>query len=348
MKNFNINILKICLLSAIILGFGFFASQAQTTTPTTTPATPATTTPPAVPEWTPTIPETEEFFVNFSPENPGPNVKVSAEFVSFTFDVNRSEIAWLINGKVAGAGKNFSFVTGDLGSVINLRVSVITPDEKPLSKSFYFQAAEVDLLWETPSYVPASYRGKALPPPQASIKVTAIPQGIKTATSKLIYEWKRNGKNLPASSGQGKNTLNFYSSETGGDTIEVSVSDLGENVNATNQIVIGVENPKILFYEENPLEGAQYQRESGESISLGKPELILRAEPFFFSKRALPILSYEWQMNGQKIETPQKPNFLNLTAPGGQKGTSVISLALENSKNILERASKTIQINFNF
>ena len=115
-----------------------------------------------------------------------------------------------------------------------------------------------------------------------------------------------------------------------------------------NEIAIRVENPKILFYEDQPLEGPQYQKELGESVSLEKPEFSLRAEPFFFSKRALPILSYEWQMNNQKIETPQKPNLLNLTAPSGQKGTSAVSLALENLQNILERASKTIQINFNF
>ncbi|MDP3052287.1 MAG: hypothetical protein Q8N42_02145 [bacterium] len=290
----------------------------------------------------------EDFSVDFSPATPGANTLVSANLTSYTFDVNRSAIAWIINGKIVGSGKNFSFTTGGLGSVTNLKVSVITPKKNTLSKFFSFQAAEVDLLWETSSHVPPPYQGKALPPPQASIKVTAIPQGIKTSASKLIYEWKLNDKNLPDSSGQRKNTLNFYSSETGGDTIKVSVSDSGGNVNATNQIAIGVENPKILFYENQPLEGPQYQKELEESISLGKPELILRAEPFFFSKRALPILSYEWQMNGQKIETPQKPNLLNLTAPSGQKGTSVISLTLENSKNILERANGTIQINFDF
>ena len=153
--------------------------------------------------------------MDFSPENPGANTQVSANITSYTFDVNRSAIAWIINGKVAGSGKNFSFTTGNLGSKTELRVSAITPDEKPLSKYFTFQAAEVDLLWETSSYIPPSYQGKALPPPQASIKVTAVPQGIKTAASRLIYEWRRNDKNLPDSSGQGKNTLNFYSPETG-------------------------------------------------------------------------------------------------------------------------------------
>ena len=340
---------KIFFLLAIVIFFAATHISAETSTPPTSPTITGPTTEELMNSLQSTLGEKMyAFFVDFSPQKPGANTQVSAQVTSYTFDVNRSSISWTLNGKKAGTGKQFSFTTGDIGSQTTLRVSIATPDGFNLDKSFYFQAAEIDLLWETSSYVPPPYQGKALPPPQASIKVTAIPQGIKTAASKLIYEWKRNDKNLPDSSGQGKNTLNFYASETGGDTIEVSVSDSGGNVNATNQIVIGVENPKILFYEDRPLEGTQYQKELGESVSLGKPELILRAEPFFFSKRALPILSYEWQMNGQKIETPQKPNLLNLTAPSGQKGTSAISLALENSKNILERANKTIQINFNF
>lgn len=334
-------ILKICLLSGITLFFGFFIVQAQTTTPET--ITPEAT-------WTPTMPQTENFDVEFSPEHPGANTRVTAQVISYTFDVNRSTIAWIINGKVAGSGKTFSFTTGELGSKTGLTVSVITADEKTLSKSFIFQATEVDLLWETPSYAPPPYRGKALAPPQASIKVIAFPQGVKTAASRLIYEWRRNAKNLPNSSGQGRNTLTFYASETGDDIIEISVSTPDGNIAAENSVRVKVNEPKILFYEEHPLEGPQYQKELssfGSAFLLEKSELILRAEPYFFSKRALPILSYEWQMNNKKIETPQKPNLLNLVVPSGQKGTSIISLSLENLKNILERANRTIQINFN-
>jgi hypothetical protein len=290
--------------------------------------------------------ETQNFDVNFSPERPGANTRVSAEFISFTFDVNRSIIAWIINGKVAGSGKTFSFTTGELGSVVNLTVSAITPDKKTLSKSFTFQAAEVDILWETPGYTPPQYRGKALAIAQSFIKLTAIPQGIKTSASKLIYEWKRNGKNFPLLSGAGKKTFSFYGAEVGDEIVELLISTPEGSVVAENSVRIKINEPKILFYEESPLEGPLYQRELGSAFSLNKPELILRAEPYFFSKRALPILSYEWLMNNKKVATPQKPNLLNLAAPSGQKGTSIIALALENIKNVLERANKIIQVNF--
>jgi hypothetical protein len=147
-------------------------------------------------------------------------------------------------------------------------------------------------------------------------------------------------------SGAGKKTFSFYGAEVGDEIVELLISTPEGSVVAENSVRIKINEPKILFYEESPLEGPLYQRELGSAFSLNKPELILRAEPYFFSKRALPILSYEWLMNNKKVATPQKPNLLNLAAPSGQKGTSIIALALENIKNVLERANKIIQVNF--
>ncbi len=285
--------------------------------------------------------------IKFVPKNPGANTTVSAQLISYTFDVNRATIAWIIKGKVEGTEKNFSFTTGNIGSETTLTVSVITADEETLSKTFTFRAVEVDLLWETSTYTPPQYKGKALTCPKSEIKVTAIPHGMKISDAKLIYEWKLNDKNIPASSGAGKNLLSFYMPETGVETIAVTISTPDNNTKAVNYMAIKVNKPKILFYEVEPLAGPQYQKELGNTFNLSKSESSLRAEPYFFSKRALPILSYEWQMNDKKIETPQKPNLLNLTiAEKTTKGASLIKLFLENPLNILERAGKSLQINF--
>jgi len=159
------------------------------------------------------------FFVDFTPQNPGANTQVSAQVTSYNFDVDRSSISWILNGKKAGAGKQFSFTTGNIGSQTVLRVSVTTPDGFSLSQTFYLGAAEVDLLWETPAYVPPVYRGKALAVSQSSVKVAAIPQGFKVSDSSLIYNWNLNGKEMPNLSGKGKNTFNFYTSVAGADVV---------------------------------------------------------------------------------------------------------------------------------
>ncbi len=298
----------------------------------------------------PTVPATsgEDFIVQFAPEHPGPNTQVSAQAISYTFDINRATVAWLVNGKIQATGNTFSFTTGGLGTETDLDVSIITAEEHTLSKSFTFRAGAVDLLWETPTYTPPQYRGKALVSPQASIKVTAIPQGLGVSDSKLVYEWQRNDKNLPDASGQGKKTLTFYSDESGQEVIDVKVSTLDKSATAESQVIIYIIQPEILFYEENPLEGPRYQNELGSNFTLSKEELILRAEPFFFSERGLPGLSYVWQMNDKTIDTPQKPNVLKLAVSSGTKGVSNVKLTLNNQANILEAASRSLQVNFNF
>ena len=372
MKN-NIPKIIFSLLTVVLLALAQSSVFAQTTTPedstpedSTTEATTTdiltTPTPITTPE-TIHVPTTEElmkslepiltnqlysFSVEFSPQNPGANTQVSAQVISYAFDVNRSNISWFINGKKAGTGKQFSFTTGGLGSSLSLVVSIVAPDGKQLSKEFTFQSAEVDILWETAGYAPAPYRGKVLAVSQSLIKLVAIPHGINTAASNLVYNWKRNGKNLVSASGFGKRTLSFYSAEAGNEIIELSVSTLSGKTVAQNSIIIPISRPKILFYEENPLEGPQYQKELGNDFNLGKSELILRAEPYFFSKRALSIIPWEWQMNDKKITASQKPNILYLRVPeGATQGKSLIKLSLSNILNVLETAEKALQIDFN-
>lgn len=350
MKNFiKIFFLLIIIVSVLAIKPAKLKAQESTTTPEM-----ATTTYSLPPEVQAAIDqqanlkiETENFDVEFSPEHPGPNTKVSTQVISYTFDVNRSTIAWILNGKVIASGKSFSFTTAGLGSKTNLTVSIITPDKHALSKSFSFQSTEVDLLWETPGYIPPQYRGKALAVAQSLIKVIAIPQGIKTSASRLIYEWRRNSKNIPASSGLGKSVFTFYGGETGEESVEVRVSTSDESAVAVNSILIKINEPKILFYENIPFEGPQYQRELGENFTLSKKELTIRAEPYFFSKRALQKFSYEWQINNKQVEKSQKPNVINLALPEGiTKGISLISLSMSNPLNILEMAEKELQVNF--
>ena len=289
---------------------------------------------------------TKTFEVEFSPKYPGANTKVLAQLISYTFDVNRSEIAWIVNGKTAGTGKIFSFTTGDIGSELFLRVSVMAEGEVPLGKSFTFGAGEVSLLWETAGYAPAQYRGKILPVSRSPIKIVAVPRGFASSDSSLIYEWKRNYKNIPDSSGKGKKTFTFYGDEAGSETIEVVVSNFDKSAVVSKRTEIKIAEPKILFYEEHPLEGPQYQKALSDKADLEKQELILRAEPFFFSKKTLSALSYQWIMNNKKIELPLKPNVLSLVVPSDQKGKSIIKLTMENLKNIFERAEKSLRINF--
>lgn len=293
------------------------------------------------------LPQNEAFMVEFSPENPGPNASVTAQAISYTFDINRANIAWFLNGKKAGAGKMFSFRTGAIGSKTTVEALVTTYEGQKLNKSFSFQAAEVDLLWETATYVPYFYRGKALPSNRSVVKVTAFPFGLKLADSKLIYEWTLNDTKQTDQSGPAKKSFSFTSSRSGDDIVEINVSTPDGTITGTNRVEIVASQPKISFYEENALEGPLYQKELGDNLDINKPEFIVRAEPYFFSLKNLAGAAYEWMINDKIISTPQKPNLIRLTIPEGAKGYSTIKLSVQNQTNIFETAKKFLQANLN-
>ncbi len=289
----------------------------------------------------------EDFIVEFTPEKPGANTQVTGQAISYTFDIDRANIVWFINGKKAGAGKTFSFTTPGLGLKTSLDVAVVTYEGQKLDKSFSFQSAEVDLLWETLNYVPLQYKGKALPTNLSDIKITAFPYGMKSTDSKLIYQWTLNDEKKIDQSGAAKNVFTFRLPRNGQGAVEVQVSSPDNSIIATNKLQINAGQPKILFYEENPLAGPLYQKELGNAFSINKPEFTIRAEPYFLSKRNLGSDSYEWAINGNPVATPRKPTLLNLAIPANATGISTIKLSIQNQKNIFEFAEKFLQANLN-
>lgn len=292
----------------------------------------------------------DDFFVEFTPENPGPNTTVSAKANSYSFDINRASISWIVNGqtKLKGTGeKNFSFKTSDIGSITKLSVLITTEKGASFRKDFSFRSADVDILWEALTYVPSWYKGKALPSSESLIRITAVPQFPESVSpSKLIYNWSVDFKNKPDVSGLGKRTFLLKSAQIFQENkISVMVSNYDRSITAEKNISIKIGQPKIIFYEENPLEGTRYNIVLQKDFQLTVEEVIIRAEPYFFSRKNLEKLSYEWTMNGRKILPETFSNILSLVR-GEQSGKSVIGLKINNPINIMQFAENSLNINF--
>lgn len=290
----------------------------------------------------------EDFFVEFSPETPGPNTSVSANLVSYSFDVNRANIIWVLNGqtKLRGTGqKNFSFTTGNLGSRTDVSVSITTDAGVQLRKSFSFQAADVDILWEALNYTPPAYKGKALSVSGSLIRITAIPY-FPESSSRLIYEWQIDYKNFPDVSGMGKNSFVFKSADIyNKNKIGLIVSNYDRSIVAKKSVDIEILAPKIVFYEENPLEGPKYNKALTGDVQLEQDEIIVRIEPYFFSIKDLEKISYEWFMNEEKVFPEELPNIISLRK-GESSGGSLIDVKISNPANILQYADNSLEINY--
>lgn len=293
--------------------------------------------------------------VDVSPEIPGAFQNVTLTLISFVVDLDKAQIVWSTNGSVrlSGIGETeFSFTTGSIGSQTTVDISITTPAGGRIDKRSLIRVSEIDLLWEaTDSYVPPFYKGKALPSSESSIKVVAIPSlksgGVRLKPENLVYTWRRNFNTTPTSSGYGKSAFVFKHSYLNDvDIIDLSVSALDNGSRAEGRIIIRVGEPKIIFYENRPLEGVRYNSALNRGFTMRGNRVTIVAEPYFFSPGdpKSSDLDYEWSVNNSPIATPENKNSLVIER-GERGGIARISLTLESLSKLFQQAVVEMRIN---
>lgn len=294
-----------------------------------------------------------DFSFDVNPKNPNPNTNVNINLMSNSFDINRSDIKWVVNNntKLRGIGeKEFNFLTGDIGSKTTVAILVTSQKGDIFSKTINFSPADIDVLWESESYVPFFYKGKALSSQGSLIKITAIPNflkgGVKIPYSELFYDWQVNYQKISNASGRGKQSMYFVSSKTGeSDIVNVVVSDFNKSIRVEKNINIEPQNPKVVFYKENLLEGELYN----QAIDEASNDDIIMAEPYFFSNNQTDNLSYEWFFNkNNKIESNTDKNKIKISLDSNSPVLiSNIYVKILNKINMFQSADKTFRINLN-
>src|SRR3989338_2491571 len=234
-----------------------------------------------------------DFTIEIVPDNPRPGHAVSAKVASYQFDINRSDVTWILDGKtiVQGQGKKTAdFVLSPLGKETVLMVSIVTNEGVKTSKTKKFSGSDIDFLWQTNTSVPAGYKGKALAGRKAFVKITALPNLYSASgavsRSNLVYDWTFNYKNLPDDSGAGKNTLLKRLNDIGDYVIGVKVCTKDKRTSFQKYLHLSAEgvSPKLVFYADNPLEGPFYAKSFGNKVTLKTKDIAIRAEPYFFNK----------------------------------------------------------------
>lgn len=295
------------------------------------------------------------FAVKLTPEFPAPATSVTAQVVSSSFNVDAASITWLLNGKIQlqGVGKrNFTFATGEAGSNILLRAEINTDDFGVVSKDIEITPSDVDVLWETDTYTPPFYKGKALPTSQSHIKAVALPNFItkkgRIASKNLIYQWKKTYTPNPNDSGLGKDIYFYRGTYTfNEDVIDTTVSTPDNQLSISKKTKIAVYEPKIIFYERKPLEGVRYENFLSGNFNIKEQEVTLRAEPYFFSFSNADDNGavFTWQLDGKKQETnPDKKSEFTLRKPEKGSGHAGVTIKVENLGYSLQSTSKNITL----
>jgi hypothetical protein len=298
-----------------------------------------------------------DIVLSISPEYPSPNQNVNATLSSYVVSLDKANISWSINDQEMSVGvgkKSFSFKIGDSGSPTVLFATIETIDGQNLSKTITITPADVDMLWEAyDAYVPPFYKGKALAPSQGQFKVVAmsnlVNQSGKVNMNNLSYIWKKDDKVQSNSSGWGKSSFIFQNSYLDRDnSVEVKVSDISGNTNASGRITLNTTNPKILFYKNDPQLGTKWETVLNNGTTIDKDGEILVVEPYFFSPKNINTseLTFDWFLNKGKIATPSPKNILSIKPEAGQSGSATIKLEINNINTLFQTMSKQINVQF--
>lgn len=290
------------------------------------------------------------------PASPGANENVSVKIESFSFDLNSSEIIWAINGviKDRGLGKKiFSFKTGNVGSISLIKAVIKTKEGETIEKTLVVRPAGVDILWEADSYTPPFYKGKALYSYQSLVTVIALPNMVNSSGTKinpdnLIYKWTKDGKVLGGVSGYGKSKFSFSKSILSRpDEIEVEVTSTDKKIKASGNIIIEPIEPKTVIYENNPLYGIIYEKAISGEFKLNGNEITLITTPYFFGKNDVgEAIKYDWRMNGKSINNKPDTRQSTFRNTEGVKGSTKISVDLQNESKELQSAGTGVFLNF--
>lgn len=302
--------------------------------------------------------QSTDIVLGLTPQYPSPNQNVNAVLSSHSIDLDKANISWSINNQETSVGigkKSFSFKIGDLGSPTVLSATIDTIDGQSILKTTTITPADVDVLWEAyDAYTPPFYRGKALAPSQGKFKVVALPSlmsqgGTIVNINNLSYAWTEDGNPQTDSSGWGKNYFIFQNSYLDkGNIVDVKISDISGNTNTSGRITLNTATPKILFYENDPILGTKWENALSDGFVINPNGNTLVAEPYFFSPKDINSsnLTFDWSLNGEKIDTPTAKNILSIKPEAGQTGNSIIKLDVNNTDTLFQEVAKQLNVSF--
>jgi hypothetical protein len=295
--------------------------------------------------------------VSLSPQYPAPNTTVVLTLESALYDLDTSDITWLENGTQVAAGNGLKTLTvqaGAVGSEVDVEADVAGGSGSASAIASIIPTS-IDLLWESNSYVPPFYKGRALPSAGSSVRVVAIPHfsrpGLGIVPSgQIIYTWREDGAVLQSQSGIGKSSAivdgpSLFGTET------ISVDAISSDGTISGEAVLRIPDtePVLTLYEDQPLFGILYHQALGSTTFVPENEMSFAAIPYFVAESgpSAPGLQYDWTVNQTPVSVdPARANEITINA-ASSSGIALVALALTHATNYFLNAGGTWNITFN-
>ncbi len=288
-----------------------------------------------------------EMLAVVDPASPGSFSNVDISVKSFSMDLDRSQIAWSVDGKEIGRElglKKISLKTGAVGKIVTIIISATDQNGDNITKTIGINPADVDLLWESDSYVPNFYKGASLPSEGSKLRVYALPnlrnESGRISPTAMVYKWRLNYQDVK--SGSAKNALDVTLSGSTQNKISVEVSDLSGEIRATRSLAIGSTPPVNIFYTVDSLFGTIYDTAVSGVFNMGAKEVVIKAEPFYMTNKG--DKSFFWRVNNEPF-IPEGGDIGTITLrQGTTAGDSSLGVTINNQDG--QSVSGSLRVKF--
>ncbi len=286
-----------------------------------------------------------DFTLLISPEHPAPGDSVTVTAKSSSLNLTTTPVTWYVNGtsRAGDKGTSIQVVAGALGSKTTVDAVV---GSTAAGGTAIIRPTEMDLLWESDSYVPPFFRGRALPSAGTALRLQALTRfkrdTVTVPDSSITFTWRRNGYVIQSVSGAGKSQAVIDAPPLfGTDIISVDAETGDGQLSASASVRIPSATPVLALYEDHPLFGILYHSALGAQNAVPESEMSFAAAPYYVgaSSASDPELEYAWQVNGQAIGgDPAHPGEITISATNSN-GIALIELALGAVHNFFLSAS---------
>jgi len=295
--------------------------------------------------------------ISMTPESPVPGGYVHLSAASSIINLGRSDVTWYADKKVIAQGPGITETdvsAGPLGTEVDIVVIAQAENGTVATGEAFIRPTEVALVWESDSYTPPFYRGRALPSAGTKIRAQAIAvlklaDGALVPESGITYTWRRNRSVIQTASGRGRSFATFPAPALfGTDVIEVEAVSADGTLAGKASVNIPSVEPMLLLYEDHPLFGVLYSKALGETTTVKDAEVTFAAVPYF-AQAVSPDdsqLTYDWTVNGGRVPADYiRPSAVTINAEGSS-GSARLALSLTRARNWNMKAEGAWQISF--
>lgn len=285
-----------------------------------------------------------------SPQSPEPYSAIEVSLNAYSINTTGATIEWYIDDVLQTEDtdrRSITVTTGGLGEELRVRAAISPLNGQAAEASLTIVPTRIDVIIEADTNVPNFYEGRALPSPDAPIRIIAIPHdGSGASPAAYTYKWELNNKVFFGGAVNSRYAIETTMPTFKNALLSVTVfDDTGSVVGKKNMRLSGVE-PELLFYEENALRGLT-QRTIMDAYTLTGDEVTVRAEPYYVNRESDAEANvYEWRVDGNIVNnTGDDPHNLTLRKTGGA-GNASVSFREANTKDLFQYARGSFTIFF--